>query len=255
MIDKARIRRCFERAAQSYDRQAVIQQRVAEHLLGMLARCDTGTTIHRVLEIGCCTGLLTGKLVRRLPDIHELVLNDLVESFALRAGEQPGIPAVRFLGGDIESVELPGAFDLIISSSTFHWVHDLEGLLSRLAGHLRPGGRLAFSLYGPQNLQEIRTLTGIGLDYTGLDRIQTMTGRYLQVEAVDEQLQTFFFASPDEVLVHLRETGVNALANTVWTPRRLERFRREYREKFSDEQGVRLTYHPLYVVARRPQAA
>jgi malonyl-ACP O-methyltransferase BioC len=253
MIEKGRIKLCFQRAAATYEEQAVIQQRVADHLLAMLQRC-AGGSFNRVLEIGCCTGLLTGRLTRQYPDIGELVLNDLVEEFALRAGDQPGIPAIRFLAGDIENLELPGPFELIISSSTFHWISDLPALLAKLAGHLTPGGTLAFSLYGPDNLREIRELTGIGLDYHNLEEVTAMTAGYLDVICSDERLEPFFFSDPSAVLAHLRETGVNAVSNAPWTPRRLEEFLRAYREKFSDPRGVRLTYHPQYLVARLPQA-
>jgi malonyl-ACP O-methyltransferase BioC len=248
MIDKQRVRKSFQRAAASYDSQAMIQHLVADHLLGLLD-CHDEKEIHRVLEIGCCTGLLTHKLTERCSEIRELVLNDLVESFAVQAGNQTGIPAISFLTGDIETMPLSGPFDLIISSSTFHWLHDLERLLIKLADNLAPGGILAFSMYGPDNLQEIRQLTGIGLDYFSLQEVQDMVEKHFTLEHSDQQLEVFHFATPMEVLSHLRRTGVNAVSVKPWTHRRLQRFNKEYSEKFSDGQGVRLTYHPLYLIA------
>lgn len=250
MIDKERVRQSFQRAANSYDSQAMIQHRVADHLLGQL-NCHDGKKIHRILEIGCCTGLLTRKLTECCSEIQELVLNDLVESFAVQAGNQTGIPAISFLAGDIETMPLSGPFDLIISSSTFHWLHDLEGLLKKLADNLAPGATLAFSMYGPDNLQEIRQLTGIGLDYFTLQGVQAMVSRYLTLDYSDQQREVFHFTSPLEVLTHLRRTGVNAVSIKAWTHRRLQRFNREYNEKFRDSQGVQLTYHPLYLIAHR----
>ncbi|MEA2114945.1 MAG: malonyl-ACP O-methyltransferase BioC [Thermodesulfobacteriota bacterium] len=250
MIDKERVRQSFQRAAASYDSQAMIQHRVADHLLGLL-NCHDRKEIHRVLEIGCCTGLLTRKLVEQCSDILELVLNDLVEGFAAQAGNQAGIPAISFLAGDIETIPLTGPFDLIISSSTFHWLHDLEGLLIKLADNLAPGAILAFSMYGPDNLQEIRQLTGIGLDYFSLQQVQAMVSKYFTLDYSDQQQEVFHFTSPREVLTHLRGTGVNAVSIKAWTRRRLQRFNREYSEKFSDGRKVRLSYHPLYIIAHR----
>jgi malonyl-ACP O-methyltransferase BioC len=250
MIDKKRVKQTFQRAAASYEEQAMIQHRVADHLLSLLSGLDS-QKIHRVLEIGCCTGLLTRKLVSRYDDIGDLVLNDLVESFAVQAGNLPGIPAISFLAGDIETMEPRGPFDLIISSSTFHWIHDLAGLLNKLADHLAPGGTLAFSIYGPDNLQEIRALTGIGLDYFDMKEIQAMVEDSLDLDQCDQQLETFHFSSPMAVLDHLRKTGVNAVSRAPWTPRRLQQFQQDYSKKFSDEQGVYLSYHPMYFVAHR----
>ena len=250
MIDKKRVRQSFQRAAASYDDQAMIQHRVADHLLSLLADHEL-QNIHRVLEIGCCTGLLTRKLTARYDDILDLVLNDLVESFAVQAGDLPGIPAISFLAGDIETIHLTGPFDLIISSSTFHWLNDLEGLLKKLADKLAPGGTLAFTIYGPDNLQEIRDLTGIGLDYLSLQEVQTMVEKYFILDLSDQQREVFHFSSPMAVLDHLRKTGVNAVSRNPWTPRRLEQFQKEYINRFSEEQGLRLSYHPLYLVAHR----
>jgi malonyl-ACP O-methyltransferase BioC len=251
MIDKKRVRQTFQRAAASYEDQAIIQHRVADHLLGLLDRFAESAEINRVLEIGCCTGLLTRKLAGQYRAIMELVLNDLVESFAVPAGNQPGIPAISFLAGDIESMPLAGSFDLIISSSTFHWINDLDGLLKKLSDHLTPGGILAFSLYGPDNLKEIRALSGIGLDYFNLQQVRAMVEQYLIVDHSDQQREVFHFATPMDVLDHLRQTGVNAVSSTPWTPRRLQQFQEEYLKNFSDDQGVCLSYHPLYLLAHR----
>ena len=249
-VNKQLVCRQFQRVAASYDSQAMIQHRVADHLLGLL-NCHDKKDIHRVLEIGCCTGLLTRKLTEACSEIRELVLNDLVEGFAVQAGNQAGIPAIRFLAGDIETMPLSGPFDLIISSSTFHWLHDLDGLLKKLADNLAPGATLAFSMYGPDNLQEIRQLTGIGLDYFSLQEVQAMVSKHFTLDHSDQQREVFHFASPREVLTHLRGTGVNAVSIKPWTHRRLQRFNREYSEIFSDGQKVQLTYHPLYLIAHR----
>lgn len=250
MIDKRRIQHAFLRAADSYDDQAMIQHRVADRLLGMLDRC-AGQKIHRVLEIGCCTGLLTRKLTAQYSEIYELTLNDLVESFAVQAGNQTGIPAIRFLAGDIETISLSGPYDLVISSSTFHWLHDLDGLLKKLANSMETGAVLAFSMYGPDNLLEIRQLTGIGLNYFPLQEVQAMVSKHFTLDQGDQQREIFHFATPLEVLSHLRRTGVTGVSTKPWTQRRLQRFINEYCEQFSDDQGVRLTYHPLYITAHR----
>lgn len=244
-VDKQLVCRQFRRAAGSYDAQAMIQQRAGDRLLDLLAM-HGGSQPQRVLEIGCGTGLLTRSLIRRISGIRELVLNDLVPDFAVCAALAP---AAAFLPGDIESVPLPGSFDLIISSSALHWLRDLDRLLAKLAASLNPGGILAYSLYGPDNLREIRELTGIGLDYLSLPEIETMIGRYFTLAHSSEEWEYLHFAAPQDVLSHLRRTGVNALSRRPWTRAALHCFCNEYRRRFSAGQGVRLTCHPLYFVA------
>lgn len=252
--DKQTIRQRFARAAATYDRQAVIQQRVADRLLALLAEFS-GPPPRLVLEIGCCTGLLTARLVRQYGNIKTLYVNDLVSRFKRRVAVD--IPAginLVFLAGDIETLEPPPALDLVISSSTFHWLEDLPALLNRLQDRMAPGSRLAFSLYGRDNLREVREITGIGLDYYSLSELRELVGRHFSVLACDEEHHTFTFADPLALLHHLRETGVNALAPGSWGRKQLHSFDREYRDRYSSQEGVALTYHPLYCLARKKDA-
>ena len=249
-IDKQFICRQFQRAAGSYDRQAAIQQRVAGRLLTMTAE-HTGPQPFRVLEIGCCTGLLTGKLLNSGIKVCSLVLNDLMPDFAERLPRKLPVDELRFLPGDIETLALPGPFNLIISSSTFHWLDDVEQTLVKLLAALHPGGLLAFSLYGPGNLPEIKELTGIGLNYHSLSEIVSMLETRCLLEEAHQEKEVFLFPTPREVLDHLRQTGVNSINRRPWTRRELQLFFQEYTKKFQIEQSVRLTYHPLYFIARR----
>ena len=252
-LNKERIRQRFTRAAQTYDRQAVIQLRVADRLLTLLKHHDA-LTPQRVLEIGCCTGLLTNRLVQEFSGLHELYVNDLVPDFKpLVANRIAAAVDPVFLEGDVESMELPYNLDLVISSSTFHWLEDLGSLLRRLAEHLTPRGTLAFSMYSSRNLWELREITGIGLDYYGLDELKKLVAENFTVLACDEEMITFTFQDPLTLLHHLRETGVNALEGSLWNRARLQNFIKEYKARFEDQDQVSLTYHPVYFIARKPK--
>ena len=265
-IDKHVVCRQFRRAAASYDRQATIQHRVADRLLTLAAQyTNQQPQALSVLEIGCCTGLLTGKLLNSSIKVRSLVLNDLMPDFAerlpqdiavskLSVGEprvEVSLEELSFLPGDIEKLPLPGPFDLIISSSTFHWLDDLEQTLDKLLAALHPGGVLAFSLYGPENLPEIKELTGVGLDYLSLPEITSMLEKRCLLEESYQDKEVFLFPKPRDVLNHLRRTGVNSINRTPWTRQKLHSFCREYTKRFQVGQAVHLTYNPLYFIARR----
>lgn len=251
--DKSRIKQRFAHALASYEAAAQVQAVVADALLDELAACQPGLTPRRVLEIGCASGVLTERIVARYPRLVELLACDLVEDcaacLASRSANWPLKPG--FLAGDIEELALPGCFDLILSSSTLQWVHDLPALTAKLADHLEPGGLLAVSLYGPDNFLEIRALTGSGLSYPSLAELRALMARHFQILAIREDREELQFASPLDLLRHLRDTGVNALAPLGWTRGKLARFCVEYQSLFGSAEGVRLTYHPLYLVARK----
>jgi len=249
--DKRKIRQRFARAAATYDRQAVVQQVVAERLLGLLA-VHTEEPPRRVLEIGCCTGILTAGLARQYPGITDLYVNDLVPQFKpLVTARVPPRMRLQFLEGDIETIALPGSLDLVISSSTLHWLKNLPDLLDRLHARMARHSILCFSLYGPSNLQELREITGIGLDYHALAELRQMVAKRFTVASCKEELITHHCPDPSALLLHLRQTGVNALATAPWSRSQLKEFSRQYQGRFGGQQGVTLTYHPVYCLARK----
>lgn len=246
---KDKIQQRFTRAADTYDRQAVIQHRVADTLITLLEQ-HPGLSPAQILEIGCCTGLLTSRLAEKFRGFSTLYVNDLVPDF-----ESTVMDRIRhdaeciFLAGDIESINIPSGLDLVVSSSTFHWMEDFPALIERLCDHMNPESTLAFSMYSTGNLKEFREITGIGLPYYSLDELKQIVGQYFTVLAGNEELVTYRFKHPLDVLHHLRETGVNSLEGTTWNRSRLNTFIHEYQKQFGDRHHVRLTYHPTYILA------
>ncbi len=247
--DKKQVLRHFARAADTYNDQAVVQELVAQRLLALIDKTIDQPPVS-ALEIGCCTGLLTRRLVARLPQLQVLHVNDLVADFR-RQIERITFPGqMEFLAGDIESIPLPLQYQLVISSSTFHWLHDLTSFFAKLRRHLHADGLLAFAMYGPGNLQEIRALTGMGLEYHSLGQLRALLEQqHFEVLAATGEMEILHFSDPGAVLQHLRQTGVNALAGPGWNRLRLQEFTKLYQDRFRTKQGVRLTYHPMYVVA------
>lgn len=98
-----------------------------------------------VLELGCGDGALA----RRLADAgaREVVAVDASARMLARARPHP---LVRYLLEDVELLARPaGSADLVVSSLVLHYVGDYAGLIRRIAGWLRPGGRLVFSVEHP----------------------------------------------------------------------------------------------------------
>jgi malonyl-CoA O-methyltransferase len=250
--DKKLIKLRFEQAAITYEQQATIQVLVADRLLALLAATAPEMQPTVALEIGCCTGLLTKKLVSQIPSLSHLTVSDLVPAFSPWVEQKVGdhVAHLSFLAGDIETLKLPLQYDLIISSSTLHWVHDLPTLCRKFQTHLNANGLLAISLYGIDNLREIRAVTGMGLQYRDLARLIGVIAKDFHILAGEESRETLWFPDPISVLRHLRATGVNALGQRPWNRRELCTFNTEYARRFTGEHGVQLTYHPMYIIGR-----
>ncbi len=246
----ARIRQRFARSLDSYGSAAILQAKMARDLLDAL-EAQAGTGFPRLLEAGCGTGILTDLLEQEL-SVRELLLVDLVPECARFHRHRAN---AHFRAGDLETLELPKGLDLCLANAVFQWLKEPQAFLARLHDALKPGATLAFTTFGPENLREIRQLTGRGLEYPAPEQWREMLAqegyRPLRLE---QGLHTLPFPSPLDVLKHLKATGVTATGDGTppWSRARLLEFQKQYREKFPLPDGqVSLTYHPVLAIARR----
>lgn len=249
-INSTQICRRFTRALATYNQHAEAQQTICRRLAALLAS-QVGNRFERVLEIGCGSGGFT-RLLQAACQVDEWVVNDLcpdcrqvIESIFPEARR-----AVHFLAGDAEHLSFPGKYNLIASASAFQWMKNLPFFLEKLADSLQPGGLLLFNTFAPGNLKEIWQLTGKGLDYPATDELCAWLYPHFHLLHVEEACLRLTFPSAEDVLRHLKYTGVTATgSDLVWSRRLHAEFCRRYRELYAtDQQQVTLTYRPVYVL-------
>lgn len=249
-IDKELVARRFAQARDTYDRAANVQRQVAEKMIGLIPAAP----YRHLVEIGCGTGIYSRLLCRTFHP-ETLHLNDLCsemkECVADLCHTNNGTQ-VCFEAGDAEQWTFPAHTDLITSCSTLQWFCRPADFFARCHEALEPGGVLTFSTFGSENLREIRQLTGNGLQYIPLHDLQELLSPYFEVLHAEEEIVSLPFDSPLDVLKHLKQTGVSGTEKRMWTRSRLAAFCNEYTRLFADpQQRVSLTYHPIYVVARK----
>lgn len=249
-LDKEKIAGCFRRARTSYDHHGVVQKTVGDELVESLSTYPE-ITYNRVLEVGCCTGMMTEELCRRFP-INTLYVNDLVPEFQQTVFDripQMNRPRFEWLFGDIEEINLPANLDLAVSSATIQWLEDLAGFFKKIYSSLVDNGYLVFSIFGPGTLEEFRILTGIGLNYYELDNILNTLEKNFKVKAVESRKEKLYFPTAHLVLKHFQATGVGGVSQYQWTSSSLKKFEEEYLEKFGTSDGVPVSYVSSLVVA------
>ena len=111
----------------------------------------------QVLDIGCGSGLVTEKLLERLPsgrviavDISMNMLTTARDHLRSMHGHH-----VSFLLADAAALPLVEAADAVFSTASFHWVPDHPALFDSLFHALRPGGRLVAQCGGGANIQRL----------------------------------------------------------------------------------------------------
>ncbi|MEI6848258.1 MAG: malonyl-ACP O-methyltransferase BioC [Chlorobiaceae bacterium] len=253
-IDKQLVRERFGRTLATYNSHAVVQKTMALELVDMIFCESRLLSFERVLEIGSGSGMLTAALLRRCK-IKAYHANDLVAESVSSIQEVLADFAVEefhFLAGDIENLAaLPLFLDLVVSNATLQWLEDLDVFFKKISFCIRQRGLLAFSSFSTLNMQEISTIEETGLSYYSLGELKRIAGRYFDVITCSEKEVRMEFASPEAVLHHIRQTGVNGLFRRSWTKSQYQHFLACYRQSFSSQNGVYLTYHPVYCLLRK----
>ena len=155
MLDKTSTRQHFDRAAQSYDAAAVLQQEVAKRLVERLDYIKINP--QRALDIGCGTGYLTKDLLKRYPKAKTIAL-DLALSMVQKT-KQHGrwLRKPQAICGDAEQLPLKAdSVDLIVSGLMLQWSNDLNKTFTGFHSVLAPNGLLLFTTFGPDTLKEMR---------------------------------------------------------------------------------------------------
>jgi len=144
--------------ASGYHTVSAIQERWGVEVLRSLPAGAYG----RILDAGCGSGRLTLQLLRMHPGSRVTALDRsgdmlrharrVLHRFARR---------VEFVQGDLQEVVFPGAFSLIFSNATFHWILDHRRLYGNLIQSLAPQGVLLAQCGGTGNLNRVARLARI----------------------------------------------------------------------------------------------
>jgi SAM-dependent methyltransferase len=162
-----------------------------------------------------------------------------------------------------------GAFDLIISALSLHWVSDLPGALIQIRHSLQPDGLFMAALLGGETLHELRaSLSEAEVEiYGGLSPRFSPTidlrdmGALLQragfaLPVVDTDKFAMRFETPLELIAALRDSGeTNALRKRSRPVSRglLARMLETYASRFAHRDGgIRATFEVIYLTAWSP---
>lgn len=249
--DKELVASCFKASATTYEESAIVQKDISRDLVSIL-QGFANIGYSRILEIGCCTGILTEMLCESAA-IDTLFVNDLVSDYCVYTKERiiKRVHAVQPHPGDIEKVPLPVELDLIISSSTLQWMADLPALIRKISAALNHTGHLAFAIFSPGTMGEISALTGRGLRYHTNEELMAMLAEDFNLLTLHSEKRQIFFPSLREVLQHVRQTGVGGLQKVRWNLRELLDFERRYTAQFVTGDGLPVTYISTFVVAEK----
>jgi len=199
MIDE---KRDFNKAAATWDENPGRVRMAHDVAQTILLTIRPGPDMD-VLDIGCGTGLLSLAIQPHVRSITAIdsshgMLDVLDKKIAAQ-----GLANVRTRHVDLEKDELPGPFDLAASSMTFHHIKDTDLLLARIAGILKPGGKIAIADLDPDEGKFHDSNEGVfhfgfdrltmkkSFDAAGFISVQNRTAAIMQKSGLDERVRTF----------------------------------------------------------------
>lgn len=199
MIDE---KRDFNKAAATWDENPGRVRMAHDVAQTILLTIRPGPDMD-VLDIGCGTGLLSLAIQPHVRSITAIdsshgMLDVLDKKIAAQ-----GLANVRTRHVDLEKDELPGPFDLAASSMTFHHIKDTDLLLARIAGILKPGGKIAIADLDPDEGKFHDSNEGVfhfgfdrltmkkSFEAAGFISVQNRTAAIMQKSGLDERVRTF----------------------------------------------------------------
>lgn len=187
-IDKQQARRAFDRAADTYDAAAELQNEIGDRLVERLDYIRLQP--RRILDLGSGTGLFAAALLKRYRKADVIAL-DIAERMLQRVQARGGwFRKPQCVCADAETLPFAGdSFDFIFSNLMLQWCTDLEATLAELRRVLAPGGLLMFTTFGPDTLMELRASWEAVDGYTHVNT-------FIDMHDVGDALMTTQWAEP-----------------------------------------------------------
>ncbi len=263
-ISKRKIRRAFDRAADSYDEAAVLQKEVCSRLLEKLEYIKLSPRL--ILDAGVGTGEAIAPLMKRYKK-SGLVALDLSERMLAKAPAHASLlRKTERVCADIEHLPFcEDSFELIFSSLTLQWCNDMQATMVDILRVLKPGGLLMFSTFGPDTLKELRACWRTVDDAVHVNEFTDMHDvgdGLLQAGFADPVMEaetiTVNYPSIDKLMSDLRAIGANATAEGgrpgLTAPSVLEKLRQAY-EAYRADKLLPASYEVVYGHAWKPVAS
>ncbi len=256
IINKQAIAKSFSDAAQSYDSLAVFQHSVGKKLMSFLP----ADNVNRVLDLGAGTGYFSSALRQRYStaDIVEVDISSaMLASCQSRAVDSFQVQA------DIELLPFcPQSFDIIFSSLSIQWCHDLDKVFKNVADSLVDGGMVVLTTLADGSLFELKKAWASVDDAVHVNVFESekhirqcceQSGLNLQHWLVEDDVQRF--STMRHLIRSVKDIGAHNMhpdrPKGLMGKNKYHQFVSAYDALRTDDDKLPLTYRVLYMVVQK----
>lgn len=223
VFNQARVRRSFDRAADSYQDAAVLQNEVCQRLLEKLEIVRINPEF--ILDAGAGTGMAIPGLFQRYKKATVVALDLSEKMLQKTAGQGSFFRMPHLVCADIEQLPFADStFDLVFCSLTMQWCNNLDAVFTEAKRVLKPGGLYVFTTFGPDTLKELR------YSWRQVDDVRHVN-QFIDMHDIGDGLLRDGFAEPvmeaeiitvtyqsvDEIMHDLKAIGANVTAESAQT--------------------------------------
>jgi malonyl-CoA O-methyltransferase len=261
-LDKSVVQKSFDRAAESYERHAVLQHEVEARLLERLEHLNNEP--HRILDFGCGTGKASRLMQEKYPQASVIGLDWSKSMLQQLNRTSPNGSGPFAVCADIHGLPIAAnSVDVLFSSLAIQWTNDLDALLLGLRTVLKPGGMLLFSTFGPDTLYELREAWSSVDDQPHVNQFADMHDIGAKVVAAgfvepvfDIDMMTLEYGKVMTLMRDLKAIGAHNAARArspgLTGKQKFAKMMQAY-EQFRREDIYPATYEVIYGVAFGPE--
>lgn len=266
-IDKRRVRHAFGINAPRYDSHATVQKRAIARVVEFLEKEDVTPT--RLLDVGAGTGMLMRALRGMFSNATAIGIDLATGMCRTARGNLKKDTRTHILTADAEFLPFRNeTFDLVISTSTFQWLMNLQKAFNEVNRVLLPGGLFIFTLFGESTLSELRTsfreaLTASGGGntdrthqfFSGKDVLSALERSGFKDLRVIMENDIEYHPDVPSLLRSLKRIGAGNASE--FNPSGLSgrgvmvNMMNRYQSRFQTESGIPATYEIIYGVGRK----
>lgn len=238
----------FNRAVNTYDANATVQNELFKQLKLQLRTHIPTTAVGQLVDLGCATGHHTEDIATTFSSLQVSGI-DLESSMIDYANTQYHHPNLTFKAMAIESYLKTSNDQFFFSNATFQWLPNPKKTLTQLKQHTPK--LLLFSVFTEGTFHELKTCLSDILNepitlpvdrfFTGPEWLNLLRSLFNEVRAEHYQF-TVPYPNSRALLRHISNTGATQPFpyRTIWTKSLLQKLDASFHQHFG---MVRATYH------------